>query len=71
LCHRNALSNRSSPKTAASYFCDADAQYQLGRFYLNGSPSDPRQAARRFQLSANKGDCRAEAVLGDMLFQVP
>jgi exopolysaccharide production negative regulator len=54
---------------AASYFGDADAQYQLGRLYLDGSPSDPRQAARWFQLAATKGECRAEAVLGDMLFQ--
>jgi uncharacterized protein len=54
---------------AASYFGDADAQYQLGRLYLDGSPSDPRQAARWFHLAATKGDCRAEAVLGDMLFQ--
>ena len=54
---------------AASYFGDADAQYQLGRLYLDGSPSDPRQAARWFQLAATKGDCRAEAVLGVMLFQ--
>jgi TPR repeat protein len=54
---------------AASYFGDADAQYQLGRLYLDGTPSDPHQAARWFQLAATKGDCRAEAVLGDMLFQ--
>jgi TPR repeat protein len=54
---------------AASYFGDADAQYQLGRLYLDGMPSDPHQAARWFQLSATKGDCRAEAVLGDLLFQ--
>jgi exopolysaccharide production negative regulator len=54
---------------AASYFGDADAQYQLGRLYLEGTPSDPRQAARWFQLAATKGDCRAEAVLGDMLFR--
>ncbi len=54
---------------AASYFGDADAQYQLGRLYLDGAPSDPHQAARWFQLAATKGDCRAEAVLGDMLFQ--
>ena len=54
---------------AASYFGDADAQYQLGRLYLDGTPSDPRQAARWLQLAATKGDCRAEAVLGDMLFQ--
>jgi len=54
---------------AASYFGDADAQYQLGRLYLDGMPSDPHQAARWFQLAATKGDCRAEAVLGDLLFQ--
>jgi len=54
---------------AASYFGDADAQYQLGRLYLDSTPSDPHQAARWFQLAATKGDCRAEAVLGDMLFQ--
>jgi uncharacterized protein len=54
---------------AASYFGDAEAQYQLGRLYLDGTPSDPHQAARWFQLAATKGDCRAEAVLGDMLFQ--
>ena len=54
---------------AASFFGDADAQYQLGRLYLDGAPSDPHQAARWFQLAATKGDCRAEAVLGDMLFQ--
>jgi uncharacterized protein len=54
---------------AASYFGDADAQYQLARLYLDGTPSDPRQAARWLQLAAMKGDCRAEAVLGDLLFQ--
>jgi len=54
---------------AASFFGDADAQYQLGRLYLDTTPSDPHQAARWFQLSASKGDCRAEAVLGDLLFQ--
>ena len=54
---------------AASYFGDADAQYQLGRLYLDGAPSDPHQAARWFQLAATKGDCRAQAVLGDLLFQ--
>lgn len=54
---------------AASYFGDADAQYQLGHLYLDSTPSDPRQAARWFQLAANKGNCRAQAVLGDMLFE--
>jgi uncharacterized protein len=54
---------------AASYFGDADAQYQLGRLYLDGTPSDPLAAARWFLLAATKGDCRAEAVLGDLLFR--
>jgi hypothetical protein len=54
---------------AATYFGDADAQYQLGRLYLDGSPSDPHQAARWFQLAATKGQCRAEVALGDMLFR--
>jgi hypothetical protein len=54
---------------AASYFGDADAQYQLGQLYLDGSPSDPHQAARWFQLAATKGQCRAEVALGEMLFQ--
>jgi hypothetical protein len=54
---------------AATYFGDADAQYELGRLYLTDAPSDPHQAARWFQLAATKGQCRAEAALGDMLFQ--
>jgi len=44
---------------AATYFGDADAQYELGRLYLGDKPSDPHQAARWFQLAANKGQCRA------------
>jgi uncharacterized protein len=54
---------------AATYFGDADAQYQLGRLYLDGTPTDAHQAARWFQLAATKGHCRAQAVLGDMLFR--
>jgi uncharacterized protein len=54
---------------AATYFGDAEAQYQLGRLYLNDKPSDPHQAARWFLLAATKGHCRSEAALGDMLFQ--
>jgi uncharacterized protein len=54
---------------AATYFGDADAQYELGRLYLDGTPSDPHEAARWFQLAANKGQCRAEVVLGDILFK--
>jgi TPR repeat protein len=54
---------------AASYFGDADAQYELGRLYLDGKPSDQREAARWLLLAATKGHCRAEVVLGDLLFR--
>lgn len=55
---------------AASYFRDADAQYYLARLYLNGTgaPHDPRTAARWFGLSAQKGQCKSQAMLGAMLF---
>jgi TPR repeat protein len=54
---------------AASYFGDADAQYELGRLYLDGKPSDEHEAARWLLLAATKGHCRAQAVLGDLLFR--
>jgi TPR repeat protein len=55
---------------AASYFGDPDAQYHLARLYLDGvgAPRDPRQAARWFGLSAQKGQSSAQAMLGAMLF---
>jgi TPR repeat protein len=53
---------------AASYFGDADAQYELGRLYLDGKPSDEHEAARWLLLAATKGHCRAQVVLGDLLF---
>ncbi|MGI8526627.1 MAG: tetratricopeptide repeat protein [Pseudolabrys sp.] len=61
---------------AASYFGDADAQYYLGRIYLegNGAARDAKQAARWLGLSAHKGQYQAQAMLGAMLFsgdQVP
>jgi TPR repeat protein len=54
---------------AASYFGDADAQYELGRLYLDGNPNDVHEAARWFLLAATKGQCRAQAALGDILFR--
>jgi uncharacterized protein len=54
---------------AATYFGDADAQYELGQLYLTGTPSDPHQAARWLQLAATKGHCRAEVTLGNLLFE--
>ena len=55
---------------AASYFGDPEAQYYLARLYLDGvgAPHDPRQAARWFGLSAQKGLCQSQAMLGAMLF---
>jgi exopolysaccharide production negative regulator len=55
---------------AASYFGDPDAQYHLGRLYLDGIgvPKDPRHAALWFNAAAKKGQYHAQAVLGRMLF---
>lgn len=54
---------------AASYYGDPNAQYNLARLYLDGTgvESDPRQAARWFNLAAEKGHHPAQALLGDML----
>jgi uncharacterized protein len=56
---------------AASYFADPEAQYYLAKLYLagKGAPKDAMTAARWLQLSAEKGDHRAQAVLGSMLFK--
>lgn len=55
---------------AASYFNDADAQYNLGRMFSEGlaGPKDLYQAARWYHLAAEKGHCHAQARLGQMLF---
>lgn len=56
---------------AASYFGDADAQYQLARMSLGaeGAPKDVRQAVRWLGLAAPKGQHQAQALLGRMLFR--
>jgi TPR repeat protein len=56
---------------AASYFADPDAQYNLGRLYLdrNSGARDPRQAAKWLGLAAKKGQYQAQALLGAMLFK--
>jgi TPR repeat protein len=56
---------------AASYFADPDAQYNLGRLYLDRSSGvrDPRQAAKWLGLAARKGQYQAQAQLGAMLFK--
>ncbi|NEU12125.1 sel1 repeat family protein [Methylobacterium sp. BTF04] len=54
---------------AASYFGDPNAQYNLARLYLDGTgvDADPRQAARWFNLAAEKGHAPAQALLGELL----
>lgn len=56
---------------AASSFGDPAAQYELGKMLLNGEGGErnPVQAARWFQLSAQKGHANAQAMFGNMLFQ--
>ena len=56
---------------AASYFGNADAQYDLARLYLKGAGSsrdDFRYGARWLGLAAQKGQHQAQAMLGQMLF---
>ncbi len=56
---------------AASYFGDPDAQYRLGRTYLDGqgTAKSPKQAARWLSNAAGKGQYQAQAVFGAMLFK--
>jgi exopolysaccharide production negative regulator len=56
---------------AASYFGNADAQYELARLYLktsDASSDDFTQGARWLGLAAQKGQHEAQALLGQMLF---
>ena len=56
---------------AASYFGNADAQYDLARMYLkapDASPDNFRYGARWLGLAAQKGQHEAQALLGQMLF---
>lgn len=56
---------------AASYFGDADAQYQVGQLYLdeNELGVNPLQSARWLSLAARKGHLGAQAQLGQLLFE--
>jgi TPR repeat protein len=56
---------------AASYFADPEAQYNLGRLYLDrkAGARDPRQAVKWLGLAAKKGQYEAQATLGTMLFK--
>src|SRR6201988_3145730 len=56
---------------AASYFGNADAQYDLARMYLktaDASRDDFRYGTRWLGLAAQEGQHQAQAMLGQMLF---
>jgi TPR repeat protein len=55
---------------AATNFGDADAQYHLGRMYLdgNGVPKNARQAMPWLNYAADKNHAEAQALLGNILF---
>jgi uncharacterized protein len=55
---------------AASVFGDPDAQYNLGRLYLEGAGVEfnPRLAASWLRSAADKGHMAAQAALGELLF---
>lgn len=55
---------------AASVFGDADAQYNLGRLYLEGAGVEfnPRLAASWLRSAADKNHMQAQARLGELMF---
>ena len=55
---------------AATYFGDADAQFNMGRMQIDGlaGQRDPMNAARWFAMAAHKGHAYAQAILGQILF---
>jgi hypothetical protein len=55
---------------AATYFGNADAQYNLARMYLDGTGigKDARQAANWLDLAARKGHAPSQALLGHLMF---
>src|SRR5260370_17893820 len=56
---------------AATYFGDPDAQYHLGRMYLDGQGvgKNTKQAVRWLFAATNKGQYQAPAVFGPLLFK--
>src|SRR4051794_5731652 len=67
---RDAERAREMFSYAASYFGNADAQYDLAWLYLKGigAPHDVKYGARWLGLAAQKGQHQAQAMLGKMLF---
>lgn len=67
----DAARGRDMFSYAASYFGDPEAQYHLGRMYLDGQGvgKDTKQGIRWLWLAAEKSQYQAQAVLGALLFQ--
>ncbi len=56
---------------AAANYRNPDAQYEMGKMFLNGEggvKASARQAGRWLQLAAEKGHAGAQATLGNLLF---
>lgn len=57
---------------AAANYRNPNAQFEMGRMFLKGEggvKASIKQAARWFQLAAEKGHAGAQATLGNLLFQ--
>ncbi|HSV21761.1 MAG TPA: tetratricopeptide repeat protein [Xanthobacteraceae bacterium] len=67
----DAVHAREMFSYAAIYFGDSDAQYRLGRMYLDGQGTnkDLKQAVRWLFAAASKGQYQAQAVFGALLFK--
>jgi TPR repeat protein len=67
----DAVRARDMFNYAASYYGDPDAQYRLGRMYLDGEgiAKDTKLGIRWLSLAANKGQYQPQAVLGALLFK--
>ena len=67
----DAVRAREMFSYAESHFGDPDAQYRLGRMYLDGQGTnkDLKQAVRLLSAAANKGQYQAQAVFGALLFK--
>lgn len=64
---KNAARAKQIFTHAASYFGDADAQFELGRIYQDSSS---RLAVRWYNLAAIKGHVGAQALLGETLYNM-
>ncbi|WP_292896140.1 MULTISPECIES: tetratricopeptide repeat protein [unclassified Nitratireductor] len=67
----NPLAAQEHFMRAAATYRNPEAQYQVGRMFLDGEgvAQSVQQAARWFQLAAEKGHSGAQAMLGHILFE--